>query len=212
MTISTRDRFPSPGFGDNRSDADTSGVSSIGSFEAALDAARSGASWGLEAIYRSLAPAVMGYLRGHGAAEPEDVTAEVFEAVVRRLPAFQGDERAFRSWVFSITHRRLMDERRRLSRRRELAVSPEDMAGSLADRSTGDTEQEALSRLGTHWAHRAIAELTLDQRAVLLLRVLADLSVDEVASVLGKTPGAVKALQRRALLTLARQIEREGVS
>ncbi len=58
----------------------------------------------------------------------------------------------------------------------------------------------------------ALERLTSEQRAVLLLRVVADLSVGEAAGVLGKSRGAVKALGRRALLALARQIEREGVS
>ncbi|MGH2722766.1 MAG: RNA polymerase sigma factor [Actinomycetota bacterium] len=183
-----------------------------GSFDVVLAAASRGDQRALEELYRGLARGVLGYLRGHGAAEAEDLASETFVAMVRQLPRFRGDERSFRSWVFAIAHRRLLDERRRLSRRREHAVSPEELVGTLADRSTGDAEQEALSRLGTRWAHRAIAGLTLDQRAVLLLRVLADLSVEEVASALGKSRGAVKALQRRALLTLARQIDREGVS
>lgn len=183
-----------------------------GDLQAVVAAAARGDRRGLEEIYRSLAPAVQGYLRGQGAVEPDDLTSETFVAVVRRLSSFRGDERSFRSWVFSIAHRRLMDERRRLWRGREHAVAPEELAGALAGRVVGDVEDEALAALGRHWALRAIARLTVDQRAVLLLRVVADLSVDETASVLHKTPGAVKTLQRRALASLARQLEREGVS
>lgn len=171
-----------------------------------------GESWGLEAIYRSLAPAVLGYVRAQGAVEPEDVTGEVFEAVVRRLGDFRGDERAFRSWVFSIAHRRVMDERRRLSRRRDRAEPPEILVGPLAHRGAGDAEAEAMDQLGTGWALRIVASLTEDQRAVLLLRVIADLSVEDVARLLGRTPGAVKALQRRGIAALARHLQAQGVS
>jgi RNA polymerase sigma-70 factor (ECF subfamily) len=181
-------------------------------FPAVLDAARAGQRSALEAIYRDLAPAVLGYLRGQGAAEHEDLASEVFVGVVRGLPRFDGDERAFRSWVFSIAHRRLIDERRRLARRREDPVEPSTLAGPLASSSGGDAEEEATARMGQAWAVRALDVLTEDQRSVLLLRVLADLSVAEVAGLLGKRPGAVKTLQRRALASLARHLERQGVS
>ncbi|MGH2676111.1 MAG: RNA polymerase sigma factor [Actinomycetota bacterium] len=181
-------------------------------FTSVLEGARGGEPWALEAIYRDLAPGVLGYLRGQRAAEPEDLTSEVFVGIVRGLPTFRGQEPDFRSWVFSITHRRLLDERRRRARRREDAVDPSALAGALAATSAGDAETEALARLGEGWALRAIGVLTADQRSVLLLRVLADLSVEEVARILGKREGAVKTLQRRALASLARLLEREGVS
>ena len=70
-------------------------------FPAVLAGARQGVSRALEAIYRDLAPSVLGYLRGLGAREPEDLTSDVFVGVVRGLGRFVGDERAFRSWVFA---------------------------------------------------------------------------------------------------------------
>jgi RNA polymerase sigma factor (sigma-70 family) len=181
-------------------------------FGSVLEAAGDGAPWALEAIYRDLAPAVLGYLRGQRAVEPEDLTSEAFVGVVRGLRGFRGDERGFRSWVFSIAHRRLIDERRRLARRREEAVDPSALAGPLAGSAVGNAEDEALAHLGDWWAVRTLDVLTDDQRSVLLLRVLADFSVEEVARLLGKRPGAVKTLQRRALASLARYLERQGVS
>ncbi len=181
-------------------------------FDRVLDAARAGEPWALEVLYRDLAPPVLAYLRGQGAVEPEDLASEVFVGMVRNLRGFRGDEAALRTWVFSIAHRRLVDERRRLSRRHEEAVDPGSFSDHLALAWKGDAEEEALARLGGRWALQALRALTQEQRAVLLLRVLADLSVAEVAEILGKSRGAVKSLQRRALLALARQIEREGVS
>jgi RNA polymerase sigma factor (sigma-70 family) len=181
-------------------------------FPSVLKAAQQGEPEALEGLYRALAPGVLGYLRGQCSAEPEDATSEVFVGMVRGIRSFRGGEREFRSWVFSIAHRRLLDARRRLARRREEAVDPEDLAGTLAAASTGDAEREAMDRLGTAWAVSVVRSLTDDQRAVLLLRVVADLSVAEVAGVLGKSLGAVKTLQRRALLSLARKIDRKGVS
>jgi RNA polymerase sigma-70 factor (ECF subfamily) len=201
-----------PGRGGKLPTADNTDVTVEDRFENVLAAGRSGAPWALESLYRQLAPYVLGYLQGQGAAEPEDLASEVFVAMVRNLSTFRGDERSFRSWVFSIAHRRLIDERRRLSGRQEDPVDPARFGGPLAGQMRGDVEEEALADLGGHRIVLALAELSLDQRAVLLLRVLADLSVAEVAEILGKSQGAVKMLQRRALLKLARRIEREGVT
>ena len=179
---------------------------------ALLDAARRGEHSALEQIYRELAPSVMGYLRGQGVREPEDAASEVFVGMVRGLERFRGDEREFRTWLFSIAHRRVIDERRRLARRPVEPVDPSALTGPLAASAVGDSEVEAMDRLGTGWALAALRSLSPDQRAVILLRVLADLSVEETAAVLGKSLGAVKSLQRRGLASLAREIERQGVS
>lgn len=184
----------------------------MGPFEEVLRAARDGHERALESIYRDLAPAVLGYLRAQRAAEPEDLTSEVFVGVVRGLPSFSGDERGFRSWVFSIAHRRLIDERRRRVRSREEPADPVELASGVAGAPRGDVEAEGLARLGARWAAELLDTLTEEQRTVVLLRVVADLSVRDVAEITGRSPGAVKTMQRRALLRLARRLEREGVS
>ena len=180
-------------------------------FDAVMASAKAGDEGALGAIYRDLAPAVLGYLRGQGAREPEDLSSEVFVGMVRDLARFQGDERAFRSWVFTITHRRLVDERRRLGRRREVPLDPWDLR-ALVRAPTGDVEVEALDRLGVRWVADALRRLTPDQRTVLLLRVVADLPLEDVSRITGKRIGAVKTLQRRALIRLAKAVSREGVS
>jgi RNA polymerase sigma-70 factor (ECF subfamily) len=138
------------------------------------------------------------------AAEPEDLTSEVFLGVFRGLGSFQGGEQQFRSWVFTIAHRRLQDERRRLARRPPLATM--DPAVSLPG---GDAEREALDALGEQWVWQLTARLSADQRTVLLLRVVGDLTAEEVARVTGRTEGAVRALQRRGLEALRRMIANE---
>ena len=175
----------------------------MGSYESVLTAARAGADWAWERIYADLAPVVTGYLRGHGAPEPEDLAGETFLQVVRDLPRFTGDERAFRSWVFTIAHRRLGDDRRRRGRR-PVTPAADAMLESAAG-AGGDVADEALERLSDGRVRAAMAALPDDQRAVLLLRILGDMTIEEIAEAVGKRPGAVKALQRRAL----RRIERE---
>jgi len=167
-----------------------------------LPAARAGAEWAWERIYRELAPTVTGYLRAHGAAEPDDVTGEVFLHVVRGLDAFDGDERAFRAWVFTIAHRRVVDELRRRARRPVSPAPPEVVADAAPP--GGDVHDDAIAALDEAAVREAIDALPRDQRAVLLLRILGDLTIEEIARALGKRTGAVKALQRRALKRMER--------
>lgn len=170
------------------------------SFYPVLEAARTGADWAWERIYRDLAPVVLGYFRAHGASEPEDLTSEVFVAMVRNLSSFTGSEEQFRSWVFVIVHRRLLDDRRRLVRHPETPAETERL-----DRASPDAvETEVLDAVSTAHVRDTFAHLSDDQRDVLVLRVIGDLSLDETARVLGKTTGAVKSLQHRALAAVAR--------
>ncbi len=177
---------------------------SIGpAFGDVLVAARAGAGWAFEALYRDLAPVVTGYLRLHGASEPDDLASETFIGVFTGLAGFSGDEAGFRSWVFTIAHRRLIDDRRRRGRRPVTPASEATLESAAG--AGGDVADEALDRLSDRRVRAVMGELPDDQRAVLLLRILGDLTIEEIAVAVGKRPGAVKALQRRAL----RRIERE---
>ena len=187
-------------------------------FDAVLAAARAGRPEAWERLYRSLAPAVTGYLRVQGAAEPDDLASEAFLGVFRRIGSFSGDEAGFRSWVFVIAHRRLQDDRRRSSRRPVMddsfdesvstAIGREHRSGELAG---GNVEDDALASISNERVKRVCARLAPDQADVLLLRILGDLTVDQVAHVLGKTPGAVKALQRRGFEAVRKILSAEGV-
>jgi RNA polymerase sigma-70 factor (ECF subfamily) len=172
-------------------------------FDDVLAAAQAGAGWAFEVLYRDLSPTVTGYLRLHGAAEPDDLASETFLSVFTGLAGFCGDEDALRSWVFTIAHRRLIDDWRRRSRRPQVADDDTDLAGYVG----GDVEDDVLVRVGTESVHRLCAELPDDQRTVLLLRILADLTVDQVAQVMSRSVASVKALQRRGLRSLRDRIE-----
>jgi RNA polymerase sigma-70 factor (ECF subfamily) len=169
-------------------------------FNAVLEAARAGDEWAWSRLYGELAGPVLGYLRVRGATEPEDLLGEVFLQVARNLSSFSGDVTGFRSWIFTIAHRRLIDERR-ASGRRPLEL--------VADRESGPSQDPALIVMDRLTEERIAATLEClvpDQRDVLLLRIMGGITVDEVAIILGKTIGAVKALQRRALQTIKRNV------
>jgi len=174
----------------------------------ALRAAQSGQPWALRAVYEELAPRVHGYLQARGAREPEDLTSEVFLTVFSRLATVTGGAAGLRTLVFSIAHARLVDDLRRRSRRGD-AVSYETWHD---DRTTASTEDEAVDRLRTAEVQALLEELPADQRDVLLMRIVGDLSLDQTAQAIGRSTGAVKQLQRRGLLTLRAQLQETGHS
>jgi RNA polymerase sigma factor (sigma-70 family) len=178
------------------------------SFDTVLGAAQEGAEWAWEILYRDLSGQVLGYLRGRGAAEPEDLVGEVFLQLARNIKGFRGGESAFRSWTFMVAHHRLIDERRARRRRPEELVTIEE----LDSPALSDVEGEALGRVSTGRMLALFRTLTPDQQDVLGLRIIAGLSLEETARLLGKRVGAVKALQHRGLDAVRRQLEREGVT
>ncbi|HUG32764.1 MAG TPA: sigma-70 family RNA polymerase sigma factor [Acidimicrobiia bacterium] len=176
-------------------------------FRSVLAAAKSGADWAWSNLFRDLFGPVTGYLASRGASEPEDTASEVFLKVASNIHDFEGDEASFRSWVFVIAHRSLIDDRRHRSRRPDLASALPDTASE-----GGNVEDEAVDSLVTAELLEAFELLTDTQRDVLALRIVAGLSVDQTAQVLGKRTGAVKALQHRALASLRRELDLSDVS
>jgi RNA polymerase sigma-70 factor (ECF subfamily) len=174
-------------------------------FERLLAAARAGEPEAWREIYTALAPSVLGYVRARGASDPENLAGEVFVQVVRDLGSFKGGAQGFRAWVFTIAHHRLLDQRRREGRRPQPAPEPLDEVQVEG----GDVEDEAIQRISLERVTELLESLSPDQRDVLLLRVVGDLSLEEVARVIGKRTGAVKQLQRRGLAAIRKQLERE---
>ncbi|MEA2147261.1 MAG: hypothetical protein QOG59_2848, partial [Solirubrobacteraceae bacterium] len=131
--------------------------------------ARRGESWALTEIWHRYSPAVMGYLRGRGVVDAEDLTSEVFLQVFRRIEKFHGDEADLRTFIFSVAHARYVDDCRRVARR---GVDAEFMP-ELHDEVVGSAEAEALNELAAQRAVALIETLSPDQRDVLMLRIVA---------------------------------------
>ncbi|MCA1846441.1 MAG: sigma-70 family RNA polymerase sigma factor [Actinobacteria bacterium] len=181
-------------------------------FDTVLAAGQAGAPWAFDRLWRAYAPAVVSYLSLQGIFDPEDLVSEVFLGTFRGIGRFRGNEDQFRGWLFTIAHRRVTDERRRAAVRPQLAGSIADLPDmAVPDRRGGDVEEDALRRLDEDRVRALCEALQPGQRDVLLLRLIADLTVDQVAEALGKTPGAVKALQRRGLGALRTTLQEEGV-
>jgi RNA polymerase sigma-70 factor (ECF subfamily) len=174
-----------------------------------LAAAQAGQPQAFEALYRALSPVVFRYLLLNGATDAEGLVNEVFLGVFIGLVSFSGGEPEFRSWVFTIAHRRLIDDRRQVARR---PVPAGVAADSLDGARGGDAEDDAMGSLGLGHLRDVLDCLTAEQRRVLLLRLVADLTVDQVAEATGKSAAAVKSLQRKGLDGIRRRLDIERVA
>ena len=168
-----------------------------------------GAEWAWRELYRETAPAVDRYLRARRVPDADDVVGETFVNVVRTIDGFQGDETAFRAWVFAIARNRATDELRRVIRHPSAPASIEELD---ARGPRGDVENEAMEGLAAERIGRLLGALTTDQRDVLLLRIIGGLTIDQVAAAVGRKPGAVKMLQARGVAAIRRDIERGAVT
>lgn len=176
-----------------------------GDFAAVIDAARAGDDRAIGYLFDQIHPALLRYLRWQHPSMAEDLASETWLAVAEGLTRFEGDEAAFRGWIFTIARRRLADHRRRMGRRNARAL-PAEAPSELIDED--DPADLVTSRMSAQDAISALtAALPREQAEVVVLRVVGGLPVEEVARVLGKRPGTVRVLQHRALRRLASQLK-----
>ncbi|HTW19713.1 MAG TPA: RNA polymerase sigma factor [Mycobacteriales bacterium] len=169
--------------------------------------AQRGEPWALTAVWHRYSPGVLAYLRGRGLRDAEDLTSEVFLQVFGRIESFRGSAADLRTFVFSVAHARYVDEqRKRVRRGADVEFDAEAHALPLPS-----ADVEALDALATERVRAVLEALAPDQRDVLLLRIVADLSLEQTAELLGKSIGAVKSLQHRGLAAL-RPVLGEAVS
>jgi len=173
-------------------------------FDEVLAAARAGDERAVEWLFIRLQPRLLRFLVAHEVRAADDIAGEVWLAVATHISGFVGGWPEFRSWVFSIARRRLADYRRTAVRRRTDVAE----AKLFELRPTPETAEEvALDTMSGQDAARLIASsLRGDQAEVLLLRLLADLDVDQVAEMMNHTANWVRVTQHRALRNLARRL------
>ncbi len=178
-------------------------------FSRILAAAQAGGEWAWRELYGTTAPLLTRYLRARGVPDVDDIVGETFIRVVRSIDRFEGDEGAFRTWIFTIGRNLVVDDVRRRARRPSDATPDEALA---LNGPTGDTEEDALRALADARVAAILSGLSPDQRDVLLLRILAGLTIAEIAQVIGKREGAVKMLQARGIAALRREISSGAVT
>jgi RNA polymerase sigma-70 factor, ECF subfamily len=134
--------------------------------------------------------------------DAEDLTTQTFLKMLQSIERFRWGGAPFSAWLFRIAHNAAMDHFR-TSRRLQLEG---DVQEPVADESTS-AEAGALASIRRKSLLKLIDELSADQQQVLALKFVFGFSNSEAAEIGGKTEGAVKSLQHRALVALHKKLE-----
>ena len=156
----------------------------------------------LDSIYRYI------YYRVGNAAEAEDLTEQVFLKAWEHMPAYDQRGLPFASWLYRMAHNLVIDYHRT---RRPTASLTEPLAETLVDRGQGP-EEAVERRLAAAEVAEALRTLTPEQQQIIVLRFVQGLSHAEAALVMGKSEGALRVLQYRALGALNEALRRAGLA
>jgi RNA polymerase sigma-70 factor (ECF subfamily) len=153
----------------------------------------------VERIYRYI------YFRVADDKLAEDITSLVFLKAWEKLDTYRVGASTFIAWLYRIAHNAVIDE----YRTRKVTVRLDDTQPTEIHHEDGVDEKIDLQFESEH-LRKALHELTEEQQQVLILKFVSGLSTQEIAEQLGKQPGAIRALQMRALQGLARSVKLEG--
>jgi len=172
-----------------------------------IQQAQEGSGEAFAALYREHVQQIHRYIyfRTRDEHLAEDLTADVFTKAIEGLPRYVDKGKPFISWLYRIAHARVVDHYRRQDRRPTATNVDEANLSVTPDMDTTMMKQHASRALLT-----AIESLTVDQQQVIILRFVEGLPIDAVAEQLGKKGNAIKALQFRAVRSLASFLERSG--
>ena len=153
-----------------------------------------------ERIYRSIYPRLWAYAAHHvGREAADDVVSETMTRAVAGIAGFRWTADGMSPWLFGIARRVVADHHRRAGRRRRWSRAVAAPAVALPADVVELAAEHATVRA-------AFNRLSADDREVLELRVIAGLSPEQAATVLGKRPGTIRTAQSRALARLRKRL------
>jgi RNA polymerase sigma-70 factor, ECF subfamily len=174
-----------------------------------VEQAQAGDRSALEQLYLIHFDRIYGYLHMSvgNRHDAEDLTTQTFLKMLESIGKFRWRSAPFSAWLFRIAHNLAMDHFR-ASRRWQ---PEEEVPEPPPDESTS-AEMGALESIGRKSMLELIEDLSGEQQQVLTLKFVFNFSNAEVATILGKTEGAIKSLQHRALASLQKQLEKQQKS
>jgi RNA polymerase sigma-70 factor (ECF subfamily) len=157
-------------------------------------------------VYQEYHEAIYRYIYHHlgETHTAQDLTGDVFRRFLQALQNGGGPTRQLRAWLYRVAHNLVVDELRRRQHRDHECL--DDTQGDLLRSDTEHLDELASKAIATERVRCALATLTEEQHQVVVLKFLEGMSNAEVAEITGKTVGAVKALQHRALYTLRAEL------
>ena len=177
-------------------------------FASVVASAQEGDEAAFARLWRDLNPALLRYL-SLGGDPADDIASDTWVTVTKGLRRFRGDEAAWRAWVFTTARRRAIDAGRRRARAADREVAWRQWQVETIGADPADSVAE---RLDTDAALRLVGQLSPLQAEVIVLRVLTGLPVDEVAGIVGRSPGAVRVAAHRGLRRLEQILAAQGVT
>ena len=171
---------------------------------ALVDRAKQGDREAIEELYLLHFDRIYSYLQMSvgNKHDAEDLTNQTFVKMIESIDRFEWRKVPISAWLFRIAHNLAMDHFR-VAKRTTPEEEPEH-----PDMVEASAEDEAMSALGRESMLKLIGGLSTDQQQVLTLKYGFDFANAEIAAILGKSEGAVKALQHRAICTLEQRVER----
>ncbi len=181
--------------------------------EKAIHGAKGGDESAIVQLFREFNPQLVRYLRHHMQFDYEDVASETWVAIAKGIKEFNGNSRDFRAWMFGIARNKVADYFRVAGRSR-MAFEQERLHFDGDSRELSDsTATPAIANVSAEEAIETLLETLPQHHAeVLLLRIVADLSVEEVSELIGKSQEAVRVIQHRAINALVKKFHRNVVT
>jgi RNA polymerase sigma-70 factor (ECF subfamily) len=136
--------------------------------------------------------------------DAEDLTTQTFLKMLESIAKFRWQSAPFSAWLFRIAHNLSMDHFR--SRRR---WQPEEEVPEVPGEEEPSAELQAMQSIGRQSMLELIEDLSPEQQQVLTLKFVFNFQNGDVATILGKTEGAIKSLQHRALVSLQKQVQQQ---
>ncbi len=161
-------------------------------------------NWAFDEIYKLYADKIYRFIlvRVGNQAVAEDLTGEIFLRVLNRIESFKGETvAAFSAWIFRIARNMIVDHFRQKAKTQPVIL---DYAGIMAAESQLNLSQKTEQKQAHEALYKAIRQLTPEQQQVIVFKFFEGMGNAQTAKILGKTEGAVKSLQHRALAALGR--------
>ena len=173
-----------------------------------IKAAQRGDQQAFAELYRSHVDKIYRYIlyRVEGAAAAEDLTSDVFMRALAGLAHYECGPQPWVAWLYSIANARVIDHYRRNGR-----VSQQEVLEETTASVDPDLDAHILSEFSQTVIQDTLRSLNMEQQQVIIFRFIEGHSLEKTAALLGKTTGAVKTMQHRALASMTRILEQRGI-